>query len=485
MSALAIKPTTHIVDVLGSVIGRDQPILRMEKALEMVALLGEEVFADENVVFFDPFCKAGELLLACAFHSCWAKSKGQAKLLDVDMVMKEIYQSNRYFGLSPDERHHRLSTRTFLGNDHSHKKEFNHIIRDGHYLSEEDGTLDQQKFEKEFNSMIEYINSKVENRKIIAVGNPPYQEEDGGAQKSARPIYQLFVDKLISKKLVSDFVLVIPSRWFAGGKGLDNFRNQMMVSTQLKHIKHFERSGEVFPTVDIDGGVCFVNWQSSYNGRPTFSTNEHSIELNLTGYDIIPDDPMAYSLLEKMKSIWTDNWVSDVAWARKPFGLSTDYFQKNESENPNGKDVVKCIGRNKTINYIKKSDIPQKQDQINKYKVCIPGAYGGKKGQRRKTLPASAIFIAKPGEILTETYMVIDTFDNEQQAKNLVTYLGTTFSRYFLGLRKITQHIPRERWAWVPYLDMSKEWTDESIYKIFKFSKDEVEHIKKKVQDWA
>ena len=138
MSALAIKPTTHIVDVLGSVIGRDQPILRMEKALEMVALLGEEVFADENVVFFDPFCKAGELLLACAFHSCWAKSKGEAKLLDVDMVMKEIYQSNRYFGLAPDERHHRLSIRTFLGNEHSHNEEFNHIIRDGHYLSEED-----------------------------------------------------------------------------------------------------------------------------------------------------------------------------------------------------------------------------------------------------------------------------------------------------------------------------------------------------------
>jgi hypothetical protein len=92
MSALAIKPTAHVIDVLGNVIGRDQPILRMEKALEMVALLGEEVFADENVVFFDPFCKAGELLLACAFHSCWAKSKGETKLLDVDMVMKEIYQ---------------------------------------------------------------------------------------------------------------------------------------------------------------------------------------------------------------------------------------------------------------------------------------------------------------------------------------------------------------------------------------------------------
>jgi len=485
MSALMIKPTAHVVDVLGHVIGRDQPILRMEKALEMVSLLGEEVFADENVVFFDPFCKAGELLLACAFHSCWAKSKGEAKLLDLDMVFKEIYDSNRYFGLAPDERHHRLSMRTFLGNTHSHNETFNRIIRDGHYLSEIDGTLDEDKFEREFKSMVEYINSKAKNKKIVVVGNPPYQEEDGGAQKSARPIYHYFVETLINEKIVSDFVLVIPSRWFAGGKGLEDFRNQMMTSTQVRHIKHFERSGEVFPTVDIDGGVCFVNWQNSYNGKPTFFTNELSIELCLAGYDIIPDDPLAYSLLKKIKQVWADEWISDVAWPRKPFGLATDYFQKHESETAHTRDVVKCIGRNKTIHFIRKTDIPQRQDQINKYKVCIPGAYGGKKGQRRKTLPASAVFIAKPGEIVTETYMVIDAFDNAKEAENLVKYLGTTFARYALGLRKITQHIPRERWAWVPYLDMSKEWSDENIYNYFNFSKDEIDHIKKKVQEWS
>lgn len=258
-----------------------------------------------------------------------------------------------------------------------------------------------------------------------------------------------------------------------------------MSSTQVKQIKHFERSGDVFPTVDIDGGVCFLNWQNSYNGKPTFFTDELSTKLSLSGYDIIPDDPLAYSLLEKMKKVWTDDWISDVAWPRKPFGLSTDYFQKHQGEKADTKDVVTCIGRNKTIHFIKKTDIPQRQDQIRKYKVCIPGAYGGKKGQRRKTLPSSAIFIAKPGEIVTETYMVIDTFDNEKEAHNLAKYLGTTFARYALGLRKITQHIPRERWAWVPYLDMSKEWSDEDIYSYFNFSKSEIEHIKKKVQEWS
>ena len=176
--------SAHVVDILGNVIGRDQPILRMEKALEMVSLLSPDVFADDDVVFFDPFCKAGEILLACAFHSCWAKSKGNLQLLDTDKVFKEIYQSHRYFGLAPDERHHRLSMRTFLGNTHSHDAEFNHIIRDGHYVSEVDGTLDKEKFEREFTSMIEYIKAISKNKKLIVAGNPPYQEEDGGAEIS-------------------------------------------------------------------------------------------------------------------------------------------------------------------------------------------------------------------------------------------------------------------------------------------------------------
>lgn len=485
MGAPILKTAAHIVDVLGNVIGRDQPILRLEKALEMVSHLGIEVFLDKETVFFDPFCKAGEVLLACAFHSCWAQASHNRRLLDLNSVFREIYESNRYFGLAPDERHHRLSMRTFLGNTRSHDLHFSHIIRDGHYLSEINGNFEKDKFNKEFGDMIEYIKATTNKKKIVAVGNPPYQEEDGGAQKSARPIYHLFLEKLIQTKEITDFILVIPSRWFAGGKGLDDFRKEMMRSTQVRSIKHFERSGDVFPTVDIDGGVCFINWSENYNGKPLFITNEHSVELDLENYDIIPDDPMAYSILAKLRQKWRGRWIQDLAWPRKPFGLATDHFQKNRSASPNAQNVVKCFGRNKTVNFIRRADIPVKADQIDKFKVCIPGAYGGKKGQRRKTLPASSIFIAKPQEIVTETYMVIATFDNEYAAKNLVKYLGTSFARYLLGLRKITQHIPRERWAWVPYLDTKKEWNDDKLFAFFELSKKEIEHIKKKVQEWS
>lgn len=145
-SAIAYKPSTHVVDILGNVIGRDQPILLMEKAIELVSVLGEETFLAEDVVFFDPFCKAGEILLSCAFARCLAHARASGRLLDVALVHQELYESNRYFALSPDERHHRLSLRTFLGNTKSHSPSFNHIIRDGHYLSEQDGRLDRPRF---------------------------------------------------------------------------------------------------------------------------------------------------------------------------------------------------------------------------------------------------------------------------------------------------------------------------------------------------
>lgn len=490
MGAIAIKPTiAHTVDTLAHVIGRDQPIMAMEKALEMVALLGEEVFADENVVFFDPFCKAGELLLACAFHSCWAKSKGKAKLLDVDMVMKEIYQSNRYFGLAPDERHHRLSIRTFLGNEHSHNENFNHIIRDGHYLSEEDGTLNEEKYETEFKSMIEYINSKTRNKKIIAIGNPPYQENDGGGNGSAAmPIYQLFTNSLIESDSINKFILVIPSRWFAGGRGLDNFRDMMINSRQIKSITHFEKSGAVFPTVDIDGGVCFLNYDKLHNGNTTFIdglSEDNGSELNLQEFDIIPDDPKAIPLLKKIQAQWDGEWVSDHALRGRAFGPRTFYFKRNRAEDRPFSGSIPCIGNGRVVKHIEKSAVERNKEFVDRYKVCVPGVYGGQRGDRRMTLPARAVFIVDAGTIVTETYMVVHTTKTKKSAERFAEYLKTDFSRYFLGLRKLTANISWERWKWVPLLEMNQDWSDDDLFDYFNFTKEEQSHIKKKVQEWS
>lgn len=482
MGAIAIKPTiAHTVDTLAHVIGRDQPIMAMEKALEMVALLGEEVFTDENVVFFDPFCKAGELLLACAFHSCWAKSK--TKLLDVEMVMKEIYQSNRYFGLAPDERHHRLSVRTFLGNENSHKAEFNHIIRDGHYLSEEDGTLNKEKFEKEFKSMIEYINSKGKNKKIIAVGNPPYQESDGGGidGNSSKPIYNYFIEKIIDSGSINEFIFVIPARWFSDGKGLDNFRTRILECRQIKNIHYIERSEKVFPTVQIKGGVCFLNWSNQDVQKTNFISDDEQYQIDLTQFDMILDDPRGIDIVSNLKKKWAGEWISEIAYSRNVFGLKSDYFKTNQESKKSS--ALECYSVGRKIKKVDRNSVKKNEDLIGMYKVAIPKAYG--KGMNRCTMPLNQFFIMKPDQISTETYSVLGAFKSKSEAENYLKYLQTDFARYLLGLRKITQNVSRDSWAWVPYIDTKKEWTHASLCKFFGLSEAEQKHISKKVQEWS
>lgn len=480
MSALALKPTAHVIDVLGNVIGRDQPILRMEKALEMVSLLGEDVFRDENVVFFDPFCKAGELLLACAFLSCKAKLK--TTLLDLDMVFKEIYESNRYYGLAPDERHHRLSTRTFLGNTYSHDEKFNHVIRDGHYLSEENGALDKDKFDKEFNYMIDYIKAKSGNKRIISIGNPPYQESDGGGidGTSSKPIYNYFIEKMIDSKMVDEFLFVIPARWFSDGKGLDQFRNRILQCKQIKNIHYIEKSENVFPTVQIKGGVCFLNWSNKEIKETTFVSGDESYKINLNQFDMILDDPKGIDIVSKLKSKWTNKWVSDVAYSRNVFGLKSDYFKSNPESKKSS--AIECYSVGRKIRKVERNQIEKNDDLVGMYKVAIPKAYG--KGMKRCTMPVNQFFMINPNQISTETYSILGVFKTKQEAENYLSYLKTDFVRYLLG-RKITQNVSRDSWAWVPYVDTKKSWTHASLCKYFGLSESEQNHISKKAQEWS
>ena len=162
---------THVVDIFGSVTGRDQPVMKMDKAVQLVSCLDKEVFVDDDCVFFDPFCKAGEILLATALLSILYKS--QKKLVSMDKVLRELYESHRYFALAPDQRHYNLSLRTFYGNEKSHDQNWTQNIRNGAYLSEEDGRLDKEKFKQELSAMLEYIKQQNQKQKNYRSRQPP------------------------------------------------------------------------------------------------------------------------------------------------------------------------------------------------------------------------------------------------------------------------------------------------------------------------
>lgn len=478
---------THVVDILGNVKGRDQPIMMLDRAIDLVSRLSKEILLDKDTVFFDPFCKAGEILLATALTTCKKRVEETRSLISVDEIEKELYESKRYFALSPDERHHRLSLRTFLGNTHSHNAEYNHIIKNGNYLSEIDGRLNEEKFKKEFQAMIEYIKQTSGKKRIIAVGNPPYQETDGGFGGSAKAIYNFFTEALIDSSEISEFVLVIPSRWFSAGKGVESFRDKMIASKQIKAIHHFKQSKEVFPTVDVLGGVCFLHYQKGFDGETTYIEKGVETAVNFSQYDIVLDDPFGYPLVDKVLKVWKGKFVGEVAWSRKPFGIATDYFKKNGSLDKKDKKAVPCYSKRRSIFYANEKDITKNQNKIDEYKVVVPSAYapGSKLGVRRVALPVSQYFIIPKGFITAETYTVIESFKTKQQAENFCEYLKTDFARYFMALRKLTQHIPKDRWNWVPLVDASRAWTDKELFKLFKITTAEQEHIKTKLQEWS
>lgn len=477
-----ISPESHVVDILGSTKGRDQPVMLVEKALQLATCITQSAILDQNTVIFDPFCKAGEIILATALRSCII-NKGRSKpLVSQEEVAQELYRG-RYFALAPDQRHFLLSRRTFYGNEKSHDDVFATHIRNGNYLSEIDGKLDEEKFNDGFKAMIEFIRKTRPNCRIVAAGNPPYQEADGGARASAKPVYNFFVEQLIDSGEIEEMALVIPARWFSGGKNLQSFRERISNSNQIRTLHYFERAEDVFPTVHVQGGVCFLHWAKSHDGETNFIYKDSTYKIDLSRFDIIPDDPESTSIVEKIMNSKVKRSVADVAWSGKPFGLRTFYFQRNPEVSADDPRAVRCYVKGRKIKYVSRDAITVNKDKIDRWKVAIPNAYAT--GARRCTLPQHQIFLVKKGEITTETYNIVNCFDNKAEAERFMAYLQTDFARYLLGLRKLTQHIPKDRWAWVPYMDTSKEWTDEKLFDFFKLTKQEREHIKKKVQEWS
>lgn len=477
---------THVVDILGSTKGRDQPIMKMDKAVELVKCLDREILESDDYVFFDPFCKAGEILLATALVSNSYKSQSKNKIININDIKEDIYNSNKYFALAPDERHYKLSLRTFYGNENSHKKENMENMRNGNYLSEEDGKLDEEKFNKELASMLEFIKEKSGGKKIIAIGNPPYQEGDGGFGGSASAIYPILTEAVINNFNIKSAVFVIPSRWFTSGKNTEHFRSLILESKKIKKISHYENSKEIFPTVDILGGVCFLEYDSVYNGNIFFKKEKVETEVK-NNLDIILDDPFGYALVRKILKNWNKTFVSEEAWSGKPFGLRTFYFKRITSLRGRNSDTVPCYSKRRVILKARKEDISKNKDKIDEWKVAIPRAYapGSSQGVRRVTLPVNQYFLIPKGHICTETYNIVASFTAKKEAVIFLEYLQTDFARYFLGLRKVTQDIPKDRWKWVPKMDTLKKWTDEELVKYFHLTKSEWEHIQKKVKEWS
>ncbi len=313
----------------------------------------------------------------------------------------------------------------------------------------------------------------------VIVGNPPYQLSDGGAQASASPIYHLFVEQ--AKKLNPKYlVMIIPSRWFAGGKGLDKFRATMLKDRSIKKIVDFLDAADCFPGVEIKGGVCYFLRDSTYNGDceviPVLKSQfQEPMLRNIGAYDVFVRLNKSISILEKVQAKKEKSFSEHMS-SQKPFGFRTNFRAFKKAPFKGGVKIFSF----KEIGWIERDKIIQNPQWVDEYKVIISRSYNG-----GYTYPHQIInkpILAEKGSCCTETYIVCDLVKSEKRAVNLRDYISTKFFRFLVFLRKVSQDNPKDRFSFVPIQNYDESWTDEKLYKKYGLTKDEIAFIESMIR---
>ncbi|MHB1295261.1 MAG: Eco57I restriction-modification methylase domain-containing protein [Anaerolineae bacterium] len=313
----------------------------------------------------------------------------------------------------------------------------------------------------------------------VIIGNPPYQLNDGGFGKSASPIYQNFVQQ--AKRLNPRFLtMIIPSRWFAGGKGLNEFRAEMLGDDRICKIVDYENASEVFPGVDIAGGICYFLWERDSRG-PCEVTNVHSEERvvsvrSLNEFPTFIRHSQAVPIIRKVLAK-TEPRMSEQVTSRKPFGLATNIRPLSSGD-------ITLRWQNGDGPYRRK-DITVGVDKIDLWKAItsyVGYDHAGSPDSDGRRRIFSKIDILPPQTICTETYLVVGAFEKRVQAENLVRYMKTRFFRFLVAQFMYSHHITKDSYAFVPILDMNSEWTDEKLYERYGLTKDEIAFIESKIR---
>lgn len=314
----------------------------------------------------------------------------------------------------------------------------------------------------------------------VVIGNPPYQLDDGGYGTSAAPIYQLFVQNALNLE-PRYAVFVTPSRWMAGGKGLDSYRAKMLADKRLRSIVDYPKLYEGFPGVKIRGGVSYFLWDREHHGPCSFQTiwdgqpTGPAMSRHLDAYDVLVRRNEAVSILEKVKALGESRMASRIS-SRKPFGLPTNF---------KGKPSVARLAQpvrlfaNQHTSWIDRSNIHVNAQWIDQWKVLMTAVQGTSAAVETKFL--SKPIVAEPGTACTETYLVAGHFETKGEALSCASYLRTRFVRFLVSLRKATQHATRDVYAFVPVVPLDQEWTDAKLYQRYGLGPAEIAFIESQV----
>lgn len=317
----------------------------------------------------------------------------------------------------------------------------------------------------------------------VIIGNPPYQLSDGGNAASAKPLYHLFVSQ--AQKLNPRYLcMIIPARWYAGGKGLDKFRDDMLHSKQISTIVDYANSADCFPGVNIAGGVCYFLWERDYFGHCMIANvtgdNVSNRELrNLNEFPVLVRNNTALHVIRKVLN-YNQKTLNIFVSSYSYFAIRS--YERGVKD-PQKKDDVILLSSNGK-GFYNRNKIEDKKCIIDKWKVVITYAMsGGNKPTINGDYQViSSLQILAPNEVCTETYLVLNTFNSKNEASNMCSYVKTKIFRFLLLQALSSIHITKDSFQFVPLQDFSHPWTDEMLYKKYGLDENEIAFIESMIR---
>ncbi len=484
-------------------LSNDEVFTPPEVANRMLDMLPEELWHDSSATFLDPACKSGVFLREIAKRLIEGLKE---EIPDLQERIDHIFHKQLY-GIAITELTSLLSRRSVYCSKYPNSKysitlfedtsgnirykRIPHRWQNGKCLFCGASKSEYERGDELETHAYEWIHTinpeEIFKMKFdVIIGNPPYQLSDGGddtndarSRGGAIPLYHRFVEQ--AKKLNPDYlVMIIPSRWFAGGRGLDEFRQSMLADKHIRYLVDYPVSSECFPGVEIKGGVCYFLRTVSSTGDCKITTIRNAVKSEMTrplleqGCDVFIRYNEAISIYRKVNAK-KEKSFAEVVSTQKPFGFRTFVKGKNKPF----ENSIKLYA-NKEVGYVDRDEITQNLEWVDKHKVMVTMAYGA--GEDFPHQIINKPFYAEPNSCCTETYLVIGTYNSKKEAENVLSYMRTRFFRFMVLLRKNTQHAAKGVYQFVPKQDFSKPWTDAELYAKYGLTDEEIGFIEKMVR---
>jgi site-specific DNA-methyltransferase (adenine-specific) len=462
-------------------------------------LLPDELWSDKKATFLDPGCKSGVFLREIAKRL----DKGlERRIPDRQTRMNHIFK-NQLYGLAITELTALLARRSVYCSKTANGKysvcetfdkpegnirfgRVEHVWENGRcvYCGASKDAYDRGP-ELETHAYLFLHADKPEelfNMKFdVIISNPPYQMGSAGGTRDI-PIYNQFVDQ--AKKLNPRFLsMIIPSRWMASGLGLSEFRHTMLQDRRIRKLVDYAVASEIFPGVEVKGGVCFFLWERDTEGDCAVTTVRGDdvvgpVDRNLGEYDVFVRDSRALDILRKVQRK-KETSITDILSVDKEFGWTSNFDGFHDKKKPGDVAIYYIRKTKRSTGWIERSKIEKSKELIDKWKVMIPQAYGA--GEEIPHQILGQPFVAPNPSVCTQTYLFVYV-NSKKAAESVESYVRTRSMRFLVSLRKITQHATRSTYTWVPQQTWDRTWTDGALYKKYRLTKDDIAFIESKTR---